>query len=144
MATGVQVVFDCADPDRLAHFWAEALGYSFQPPPDGFASWDEFLLAQGIPEEEWNSASALVDPDGVGPRFYFQRVPESKTVKNRLHLDLNVSGGRSVLLEQRKKQVEAVAARVTALGAHELYRMEENGEFHITLADPEENEFCLQ
>ena len=144
MATRVQVVFDCADPDRLAHFWAGMLGYTLQPPPEGFASWEDWLRDMGIPEEEWNSASAVVDPDGVGPRFYFQRVPEGKTVKNRLHLDVNVSGGRSVPIEQRKKQVEAQAERVAALGAHELYRMEEMGGFHITMADPEGNEFCLQ
>lgn len=144
MATRVQVVFDCADPDRLAHFWAAVLGYTLQPPPEGFASWEDWLRAQGIPEEEWNSASAIVDPDGVGPRFYFQRVPEGKTVKNRLHLDVSLSSGRSAPLQQRKAEVEREAERVTGLGASELYRMEEMGGFHITMADPEGNEFCLQ
>jgi hypothetical protein len=69
MATGVQVVFDCADPDRLARFWAEALHYKIQDPPPGFDSWEAFLKAQDIPETDWNSASAVVDPDGVGPRI---------------------------------------------------------------------------
>jgi hypothetical protein len=76
MATKVQVVIDCADPARLAEFWGEALGYIIQPPPPGFDSWPAFLLSVGVPESEWTSASAVVDPDGVGPRFYFQRVPE--------------------------------------------------------------------
>ena len=87
MATGVQVVIDCADPAALARFWAAALGYIEQPPPEGFASWQDWLKAHGIPESEWNAANAVIDPDGRGPRIYFQRVPEPKTVKNRLHFD---------------------------------------------------------
>jgi hypothetical protein len=66
MATGVQVVFDCADPARLARFWAEALGYRLQDPPEGYGSWEDWLRDQSIPEERWNDASAVVDPDG-GP-----------------------------------------------------------------------------
>ena len=96
MATGVQVVFDCADPNRLARFWAEALGYKLADPPTGYERWEDWLRDQGIPEEHWNDASAVVDPDGGRPRIYFQRVPEAKTVKNRVHLDLNISGGASV------------------------------------------------
>jgi hypothetical protein len=144
MVTRVQIAFDCKNPDRLARFWAEAVGYILQPPPDGADSWEEWLRANGIPEEEWNSASAAIDPEGVGPRFYFQRVPEDKTAKNRVHLDLNVSSGRHAPLEQRKREVEANAKRIAALGARELYRKDERGEFHITMADPEGNEFCLQ
>lgn len=66
MATGIQVVFDCADPDRLARFWATALHYRVQDPPDGFTSWEAWLADAGVPEDEWNSASAIVDPDGAG------------------------------------------------------------------------------
>ena len=88
MATSIQVTFDAADPDRLASFWAAALNYKKQDPPEGYASWEEFLAGQGIPETEWNSASAIVDPDGAGPRIFFQQVPESKRSKNRVHLDL--------------------------------------------------------
>ena len=95
MATGVQVVFDCADPDRLARFWAEALGYRLQDPPAGYGSWEDWLRDQNVPEQRWNDASAVVDPDGKGPRIYLQRVPEAKTVKHRVHLDLNISGGPS-------------------------------------------------
>jgi hypothetical protein len=141
--TTVQVVFDCADPDRQAHFWAAVLGYTLQPPPEGYDSWDDALKAFGVPEEDWNSASAIVDPDGVQPRIYFQRVPEPKTVKNRLHLDVNISGGMRVPLDERKRLVEAEATRMAALGAHELYRREERGGFHITMTDPEGNEFCV-
>ena len=76
MATGVQVVIDCADPAKLASFWAEALGYVLQPPPPGFEAWPDWLREQGIPEEKWTDASAVVDPDRSGPRIFLQRVPE--------------------------------------------------------------------
>src|SRR6185437_16561409 len=97
-----QVVIDCADPAKLSAFWADALGYKLQDPPRGFASWQAFLEANHVPESEWNSASAIVDPDGSGPRFFFQRVPEPKTVKNRMHVDLNVSGGMQAPIEERR------------------------------------------
>src|SRR5439155_1057525 len=80
--TGIHVVIDWADPARLATFWAAALHYKLQDPPEGYASWEAWLREMKIPEEEWNSASAIVDPDGKGPRLYFQRVPEGKVVKN--------------------------------------------------------------
>jgi len=83
MATDIQLVFDTADPDAQARFWAAALGYTIQDPPQGFDTWEAFLTAQGVPEEEWNSASAITDPDGKGPRIYFQKVPEGKAAKNR-------------------------------------------------------------
>src|SRR5213593_4346482 len=92
MGTSIQVVMDCADPDRLAPFWAAALGYKLQDPPEGYDSWPAFLAAIGIPEEQWNRASAIVDPEDRGPRIYFQQVPEPKLVKNRVHLDVNVGG----------------------------------------------------
>jgi Glyoxalase-like domain len=100
-----------------ARFWAEALGYRLQPPPEGFDSWASFLREQGIPEDRWNDASAIVDPDGKGPRIYFQRVPEGKNAKNRMHMDLNVSGGRAVPLDDRKGRVDAEVARLKSLGA---------------------------
>jgi hypothetical protein len=143
MATGVQVVFDCADPNRLAGFWAEALGYKLDDPPAGYQRWEDWLRDQGIPEERWNDASAVVDPDGGGPRIYLQRVPEPKTVKNRVHLDLNVSGGASVPIERRREQVDAEVERLVGIGATRLRAVEELGVYWVVMHDPEANEFCV-
>jgi hypothetical protein len=143
MATGIQVVFDTADPDKLAHFWADALGYIVQPPPDGYESWEQLLAEMGVPEAEWDKASAVVDPDGRGPRIYFQKVPEPKSVKNRVHLDLNVAG-RALLPEERRPTVDAEVARLEKLGATRLYVQDAHGEYCVTMSDPEGNEFCVQ
>lgn len=142
MAIALQIVIDCSDPKRLATFWSAALGYKIQDPPTGFTSWEAFLEAQQVPVSEWENFSAVVDPDKKGPRIYFQRVPEPKTVKNRLHLDVNASS--SFPAEESLAQVEATVQRLSALGAHELYRRAENGDFWVTMADPEGNEFCVQ
>ena len=144
MSVRVQVTFDCADPDRLARFWATALGYRMQDPPHGFATWEDFLRDAGVPEEEWNSASAIVDPDGIGPRLYFQRVPEGKTAKNRVHLDVNVGGGADTPIEDRKRTIETLAARLEDEGATRVRPFEQRGEFWMVMQDPEGNEFCLQ
>ncbi len=143
MATPIQVTFDCADPDRLATFWAAAIGYKKQDPPEGYATWEDWLRDNGFPEEEWDKASAVVDPEGVGPRFYFQKVPEGKTAKNRMHLDLNVSR-RGMSLEEKKRVVKEEADRLVALGAKRLRDVEEHGEFCINMLDPEGNEFDVQ
>jgi Glyoxalase-like domain len=144
MTTGIQVVFDCADPNRLATFWAGALGYRLQDPPEGYSSWQDWLRDQGIPEDHWNDASAVVDPEGRHPRIYFQRVPEAKTVKNRVHLDLNISGGPGVPLETRKQRVDAEVGRLLGLGATRLRVVEERGEYWTVMQDLEGNEFCVQ
>ena len=144
MAINLQVVIDCADPDRLAEFWAGALGYKLQDPPSGFDSWPAFLTSVGMPESEWNSASAVVDPDGVGPRIYLQQVPEPKASKNRLHLDLNVGGGHGVPIDQRKVKLAEGVERLRTLGASLVEEREQLGEFWIVMQDPEGNEFCLQ
>ena len=81
MAREVQITFDCADPGALSAFWAEALGYRLQDPPPGFETWEQALEAMNVPPERHNDASALVDPDGAGPRLFFQRVPEPKQVQ---------------------------------------------------------------
>ncbi|MFE0336996.1 VOC family protein [Streptomyces sp. NPDC058955] len=99
----LQLTIDCADPGRLVPFWAEALRYVPEPPPEGYPSWREYWAASGVPEEELGDGAgdlpeSLVDPAGVGPRVWFQQVPEPKTVKNRVHLDLKVGGGRGVPL----------------------------------------------
>ena len=144
MATPIQVTFDCADPDRLATFWATALGYKKQNPPPGYATWPEFLAAQGVPEDQWNAASAIVDPEGIGPRIYFQQVPEPKTVKNRVHLDVNVGGGRDTPDDERRGRVNAAVERLLGAGATRLRACAEHGESWVIMQDPEGNEFCLQ
>ncbi len=138
----VQVTFDCADPAALARFWAAVLGYVVQPPPDGFGSWEEALRAFGVPESEWNSRSAVIDPDGDRPRVFFQRVPELKSVKNRVHLDVRAGGPG----EDRMDRLAAEAQRLAGLGATLLRRVEPDGRMEagfVTMADPEGNEFCL-
>ena len=140
----IQITFDAHDPPALAAFWAEALGYRLQPPPEGFDSWEAWAEAQGIPEEQRSNRSAIVDPDEGRPRFYFQHVPEGKIAKNRIHLDLNVSGPSGTPLEERRKPVEAEARRLVSLGAVEVRTVEENGEYWTVMTDPEGNEFCLQ
>jgi hypothetical protein len=144
MAHTFQVTFDCTDPDRLARFWAEALGYKVQDPPPGYTTWPEFLAAMDVPESEWGSASAVVDPAGKGARIFFQRVPEPKSVKNRAHLDVNVGGGHETPLEERRARVDAEAARLVPLGATIVGGMEKMGEYWVVLHDPEGNELCLQ
>lgn len=144
MATGLQVVFDCADRQRMASFWSQAIGYQVQPPPEGFATWDDFLTSIGVPEDAFNSASAIVDPAGSGLRIFFQQVPEHKTTKNRVHLDLNVGGGRGTPVEVRRTRVDAEAERLSAIGATTVCSYEENGEYWVAMLDPEGNEFDLQ
>ena len=144
MAIGVQVTFDCADPAALGAFWASALGYEVQPPPPGFDSWPAFLSAQGIPESEWTAFNALVDPDGKGPRLFLQRVPEGKTAKNRVHLDVNVGGGHDTPAEERRRLVDAAVDRLVGDGATHVRTIEQHGERWAVMQDPEGNEFCLQ
>ena len=143
MATGIQVVFDCADPDRLARFWAAALGYRLQDPPEGFPTWEAFLASIGVPEEEWNDGSAVVDPAGKGPRIYFQRMDTPKPGKNRLPLDLNASGGRTVPEEERRRRIDAEVDRIVALGlgATKLSVSDDANFYFVTMLDPEGNEF---
>jgi len=144
MPCEVQITVDCAEPAALAAFWAEALGCQVQPPPEGFASWVEALQAWGVPPEHHNDASAVTDPSGTVPRLYFQRVPEDKRVKNRVHLDLRSAPGLEA--EARMAALEAEAARLVALGATRLERHEPAAPLdggHIVMADPEGNEFCL-
>jgi glyoxalase superfamily protein len=143
MALGIQVVIDCADPTRLAKFWTFALGYVEEPPPEGFSSWEEFLVARKIPESAWNDAGSAVDPDGKGPRIFFQRVPEKKVVKNRVHLDVNAGGPRGTPPAERRPRVDAAVERLTAAGATVLRVADEN-EYWVVMQDPEGNEFCVQ
>jgi hypothetical protein len=136
-----QVTFDCAEPERVARFWCEVLGYVAPPPPEGFATWDEFNRSQ--PAEQRDSWFACSDPSGVGPRMYFQRVPEGKVVKNRLHLD--VRAGTGLVGEERLATLEAECARLVALGAVRVQLLPADGvnESCIVMQDIEGNEFCL-
>ena len=143
MALAVQVVIDCADPASLALFWAGALGYTVQPPPPGFATWDAFLTQMGVPESQWNSRSAVVDPVGAGPRIFFQRVPEPKTVKNRVHLDIRASGAPQVEGAEHRARIDAKVEELVAEGATRLHDKDEMGEYWVVMQDPEGNEFCV-
>ena len=124
MATRFSVEFDCANPPDLAHFWAKALGYADLPLdlPDG----EDVMLEA---------------PDGHVD-IYFQRVPEGKVVKNRMHLDLMVGGDGP--LEERRARIDAEAARLVALGASDARGpIDEGGSYWMRMQDPEGNEFCL-
>jgi len=137
----VQVTFDCAVPERVARFWCEVLGYVVPPPPEGFASWDDY--DRSLPPEQQGSAYACVDPTGVGPRLFFQRVPEGKVVKNRVHLDVRV--GTGLVGEERLAALEAECARLIPLGAvrGQLLVADEYNESCLNMQDVEGNEFCL-
>jgi hypothetical protein len=141
-----QLVIDCADPGPLARFWAAALGYVLEPPPDGFASWDDYWREVGVPEEELGLGDdCIIDPHGGGPRIWFQIVPEGKTIKNRLHLDVMVGGGRSVPVATRKERVDAEARRLAGLGATIIGPADTEGLNHygVSMKDPEGNEFDI-
>jgi hypothetical protein len=127
------VTIDCRDPTGLAAFWAALLGYVDQSPPEGYSTWREYDLAVGN-DPDANDGATLVDPDGVGGRIYFQRVPEGKMVKNRVHLDVDV--GDSTTIDEE-------AVRVVELGATYVWRSTDPQDEFIVLTDPEGNEFCL-
>ena len=133
MAATFQVTFDAAAPRALGAFWCEVLGYVEQPPPPGFDTWEEALDSMGIDRSDPDRAFAIVDPDGAGPRVFFLKVPESKSAKNRVHLDVPVSADD---LQERAAALEAIGA--TRVGEHD----EAEGHW-ITLQDPEGNELCL-
>ena len=140
----VQVTVDAADPGGLAQFWCAALGYEIDAPPPGFDTWDAALEAWGVPEEQRNMASACHDPAGRGPRMFFQRVPEGKTAKNRMHLDVRAAPGLTG--EERMAALEAECGRLVELGASRVERREPAPPMshgHIVMRDPEGNEFCL-
>ncbi|MCM2426161.1 VOC family protein [Streptomyces sp. RKAG337] len=150
MTTTLQISIDCADPAVLVPFWATALGYREEEPPAGFATWRAYWISIGVPEDELGDpsnscADSLVDPTGAGPRIFFQIVPETKTIKNRLHLDLKVGGGRDVPLETRTARVNAEAERLVAAGATKVRVLSQDGldQYGVTLQDPEGNEFCV-
>ncbi len=152
MSRDLQITFDCHDPRTLAVFWRDVLGYVIPGPPgvelpdgaDPLAAWDEFLARIGVPEEGRNERCAIEDPDGRGPRVFFQQVPEDKATKNRVHLDVRAAPGLAG--EERMTALEGECDRLTALGARRLERHDPAPPMaagHIVMADPEGNEFCL-
>jgi len=152
MAREFQITMDAGDPIPLSRFWAAALRYVVEPPPhrelapgeDPIEAWTEFLEQAGVPEDQRGSAAASGDPDGRGPRVFFQRVPEPKTAKNRVHLDVRAAPGLTG--EERMAALEAESDRLVALGATQLRRHEPAPPMSagfLVMADPEGNEFCL-
>ena len=139
MAKRVQVTFDANDPHTLARWWADLLGYQLEDSHDLVTR----LLDEGVIEAAevveignrryFADAVAASDPDGVGPRLYVQRVPEPKTAKNRLHLDVPVA----------QEELDAEVARVTGLGATFVRFDSYPGHRWAVMQDPEGNEFCL-
>jgi len=141
----IHVTFDCADPGAQAAFWCEVLGYRIEPPPAGFATWDEVLDAWGVPPEHRNDRSAAAPPEGMsGPRLFFQKVPEGKSAKNRVHLDVRAAPGLQG--DARMQALQAEADQLAAHGARIVRRVEPDGRLEagfIWMEDPEGNEFCL-
>lgn len=133
MARQIQITVDAAAPRTLGEFWCQVLGYVEEPPPAGFDTWEDALTAFGIDQTDPDSAFAIVDPDDIGPRVFFLKVPEGKTAKNRLHLDVQV--------EQSDLHVRA--GELVALGATHVAEFDKPEGHWITLLDPEGNEFCL-
>jgi Glyoxalase-like domain len=143
MAYDFQVVVDCARPHELADWWAETLGWEVPRSDEAFI---RRMIAEGQAPESattthrgqlvWVSGAAIRHPDGPGsgrPRVLFLQVPEGKTVKNRLHLDVWTGDDKA----------EDVVARLAGRGATELYRGQEGPSEWVTMADPEGNEFCV-
>ncbi|KAA2253846.1 VOC family protein [Solihabitans fulvus] len=152
MSRHLQVTFDAHDPRALSYFWRDVLGYVHPGPPgvdlpagaDPLAAWDDFLAQIGVPPEQRNTRSAIEDPDGHGPRLFFQQVPEGKVAKNRVHLDVRAAPG--LRGEERMAALDAECDRLVALGAMRLRRVEPAPPLDagtIVMADPEGNEFCL-
>ena len=137
----VQVTFDCSQPERVARFWCEVLGYVVPPPPEGFATWADF--DRSLAPADRGSWFACVDPSGVGPRLFFQRVPEGKVVKNRVHLDVRV--GTGLVGDERLATLEGECTRLVALGATRvrLLPADDDNESCMVMQDIEGNEFDL-
>lgn len=146
MPVRYQLVVDCADPDLLARFWAAALGYVSAPVPAGFASWNDFYRALGVPEEDLaGGIDRISDPEDQAPSIWFHRVPDAKTVKNRLHLDLHAGGDWADPIEARRQRVDAEATRLAGLGATITGPLSEEGAelYAVGMRDPEGNEFDI-
>jgi glyoxalase superfamily protein len=144
MTTAWGITFDCHDARRQAEFWKVALGYVDAPPPAGWDTWLDWARHFEVPEEELDDGASLVDPDGVQPQIGFLKVPEGKTAKNRLHIDLRVAGGRHIDQSLRRERILAMVERLVAAGGT-VQREDMFGEHldHVVMADPEGNELCV-
>jgi catechol 2,3-dioxygenase-like lactoylglutathione lyase family enzyme len=138
------ITFDCAHAAALAAFWKEALGYVDAPVPEGWDTWEDWLRHFDVPEEEWDDGASIADPDGRRPRISFLTVPEAKTAKNRLHLDVQVGGGRHLPHEVRWPRIAAKVERLVEAGGTVLREHAQDGlPDHVVMLDPEGNEFCV-
>jgi len=138
------LTMDASDPVPLARFWMVALDYVEAAPPAGWDSWAAWLDDQGVPPDERGDGATIADPAGIGPSITFLKVPEQKSAKNRLHLDLQASGGRHVPADVRLQRITAVVDSLTAIGARTLHEHVRGDDLdHVVLADPEGNEFCV-
>jgi hypothetical protein len=134
-----QVTFDCADPHAEAAFWAQVFGRAVE---DHSALVDQLVADGRMPADgkivvggrsAFRDVAACSDPQGGEPRLFFQRVPEGKTAKNRVHLDIQVEPAR------KSDEVE----RLTRLGAQLIATHSDRGPLTYVMRDPEGNEFCL-
>ncbi|GAA2756139.1 VOC family protein [Actinopolymorpha rutila] len=147
MAYDIHIVFDCNDVDKVSRFWLTALeGYNYPgspldqtpgSPPEGFASWEAWADANGVPTDQRYAVRTIVDTQGNRPDIFFIAVPEGKVVKNRLHLDIKASKGLPA--DQVRARQDAEAERLVAAGARIVTRA--NG--IIVMQDVEGNEFCI-
>ena len=126
MATRWTLGCDADDPQSVARFWAGALGYVSEPGFDG------------------PDCASIVDPDGNGPAIGFLRVPEGKTAKNRMHIDIRVAGEPPWNMLDRQQLIRAKVDELVSAGATEV-REEFYEEYlgHVVMLDPEGNEFCV-
>ena len=138
-SANLQIVVDCADPHAVADFWAAALGYTVEQDENfvrhalaaEMATDDDVFERHGV--LVWKDAAAMSDPAGRRSRWYFQRVPEPKRVKNRMHIDIHAG------TESRA----AVVQHLLGLGANRLYEGAQGPYTWVTMADIEGNEFCV-
>jgi catechol 2,3-dioxygenase-like lactoylglutathione lyase family enzyme len=131
-ALRIDLTFDCADAAALAEFWKLALGYEDEPPPAPFKTREEWAASFGPPEEDEGGGAWLRDPSGAGPRLSLLDVPEPKTAKNRLHIDVRVPGGWPGVQDKAADLEKAGGTILAVFDGH-----------HIVMADPEGNEFCV-
>jgi len=147
MADFFQLVVDCRDPFRMVTFWQPLLGYDVPPPPAPHETWRSWYISVGVPAEviEGDGTDRLVPPDGRGVALWFQPVPEPKTIKNRLHLDLRVTGGRAEPRERRRAAIQTAVNDVLDRGGALIHWTDDEPADHVfaLVADPEGNEFCF-